>query len=85
MMSQMAGRWECRSAQEVVEEPQEQRARAGKGGNWGRRRRRRATRLDPGSGCPAVSRPVPDATRSDELPPGLADFDLSKPKFPGQK
>ena len=49
----------------------------------GRRRRRRATRWAPA--CPPASptcRSMPKGL--DELPPGLADIDLSKLKFPGR-
>ena len=85
MMSSMAGQFGMPFGRKASERPQERRAR----------RARRAVRgpTPPKVRNPLgarharrVPRPVAACRQGlDELPPGLADFDLSKLKFPGQK
>ena len=64
-----------------------QRARRARRGHAARRRRRSASPL--GAGMPGMPAGFPDLSQMpeglNELPPGLADFDLSKLKFPGKK
>ncbi len=89
MMSQMAGQMGMPfGAQGLVaqgRQGQEQAGRQEEGQAGARRRRRRRIRWAPAA-CPPVSRTCPNMPKGlDELPPGLANFDLSKLKFPGQK
>ena len=88
MMSQMAGQMGMpfgRKGSARKAAKSKKKGKKGKKGGAGRRRRRRATRWR-GRHARRASRICPNMPKGlDELPPGLADIDLSKLKFPGQK
>ncbi|KUH85236.1 MULTISPECIES: signal recognition particle protein [unclassified Mycobacterium] len=89
MMSQMAGQM----GMPFGRKPSNRKGKKGKKGQKGRKKGSGPTppkvRNPLGAGMPGMPAGFPDLSDMpkglDELPPGLADIDLSKLKFPGQK
>ena len=90
MMSQMAGQMGMPFARKSATRKAAKNARKGKKGKKGSRGPTQPKAPNPlGAGMQGMPAGFPDLSNMpkglDELPPGLADIDLSKLKFPGQK